>query len=264
MKVLKNHYIKCSLAAAVSILMTFSIRAEEKDNFSIKASPDKVIQNLKSGNERFVEGKSTHPNASIERLKLAGTQSQSKYAVATILACSDSRVPVELIFDAGVMDLFIVRVAGNVCNTDEIGSIEYGLCHVNTPLLVILGHSQCGAVTAVANAEQGHGHKLEKNIPPLVSSIVPPVKSTIAKNPDKHGEELVELCVEENVWKAIENLFMNSAATRNIVKSGKVKVVGAIYDVSSGKVNWLPQDKVMKILETADKNPARSISAVAE
>lgn len=99
-----------------------------------------------------------------------------------MITCSDSRVPVELVFDAGVMDIFVVRVAGNVCDTDEVGSIEYGLAHVNTPVLVVLGHTQCGAVTAVTHAVQGKGHALELNIPPLVDNIEPAVKRAMVTN----------------------------------------------------------------------------------
>jgi len=107
-----------------------------------KPSPDKVIKLLQQGNERFVSGKSKFPNMDKDRLIQAGRENQADYAYATIIACSDSRVPVEAIFDAGIMDIFVIRVAGNVCDTDEVGSIEYGLAHVNTPLMVVLGHTQ--------------------------------------------------------------------------------------------------------------------------
>lgn len=86
----------------------------------------------------------------------------------------------ERLFDAGIMDIFVIRVAGNVVDTDEAGSIEYGLSHVNTPVLVVLGHTQCDAVTAVTNMIQGHGHALERNIPPLVNNIEPAAKKAMA------------------------------------------------------------------------------------
>ncbi|MBW1744446.1 MAG: carbonic anhydrase, partial [Deltaproteobacteria bacterium] len=130
-----------------------------------KPSPDATIAMLKAGNVRFVEGKSTHTHADAARLHQAGTENQGNHAYATVITCSDSRVPVEIIFDAGIMDIFVIRVAGNVCDVDERGSIEYGLAHVNTPVLVVLGHTQCGAVTAVTQAILGHGHPLEANIP---------------------------------------------------------------------------------------------------
>ncbi len=132
---------------------------------------DQALERLKEGNARFVSGKAIHPNTDLARLIQAGKENQADHAYATIISCSDSRVPVERIFDAGIMDLFIIRVAGNVVDTDEAGSIEYGLAHVKTPLFVVLGHTQCGAVTAVTEAIQGHGHALEINIPPLVDNI---------------------------------------------------------------------------------------------
>lgn len=219
-----------------------------------KPSPDEVLEMLKQGNERYASGKAELPHRSRERMAQAGKENQGDYAYATVITCSDSRVPAELIFDAGIMDLFVVRVAGNVCNTDEIGSIEYGLAHVNTPVLVVLGHSQCGAVTAVTHALHGKGHKLERNIPPLVHSITPAVQRASKEHPRLEGDEIIPLAIEENVWEAISNLFTQSPATRELVESGKVKVVGAIYDVGTGKVSWLPQERVQELLKTVEQS----------
>ena len=229
-----------------------------------KPSPDQAINMLKEGNKRFIEQKSIHPNISSARLYQAGTENQGDHAYATVIACSDSRVPVERIFDAGVMDLFIIRVAGNVADTDEIGSIEYGLAHVNTPVLVVLGHKQCGAVTAVAHAVHGTGHALERNIPPLVDNIIPAVKRAIAAHPDDKGKAVVPYGIEENVWQGIEDLFMSSPASRELVNSGKVKVVGAIYDVGTGKVNWLNEAKTGEILKKVEADPKRAMNAMAD
>ncbi|MCK9212743.1 MAG: carbonic anhydrase [Ignavibacteriaceae bacterium] len=220
-----------------------------------KPSPDEVKKMLKEGNERFYTGKATYPHMDAARIELAGKENQGNYAYATVLSCSDSRVPVELLFDSGVMDIFVVRVAGNVCDTDEIGSIEYGLAHVNTPLLVVLGHTQCGAVTAVAHAVHGEGHKLERNIPPLVDNIIPAVKRAMKQHTEAHGEDVIPFAIEENVWQAVDDLFMKSPAVRNIVKEGKAKVIGAIYDVGTGKVKWLPLERVDKILKNVEASP---------
>jgi len=222
-----------------------------------KPSPDQVLQMLKEGNERFSSGKPAYPHGDPSRIALAGTSDQGDHAYASVLSCSDSRVPVELIFDAGIMDLFVVRVAGNVCDTDEIGSIEYGLAHVRTPVLVILGHTRCGAVTAVSQAVEGHGHKLERNIPPLVDNIVPAVKRAMEQHRGLHGEAIVPFAIEENVWQGVEDLFMKSPAVRNLVKEGKVKVVGAIYDLGTGKVEWLPQAKIGETLNLVEASPGK-------
>ncbi|PLX72190.1 MAG: hypothetical protein C0614_14015 [Desulfuromonas sp.] len=180
-----------------------------------------------------------------------------------MITCSDSRVPVERIFDAGVMDLFVVRVAGNVVDTDEAGSIEYGLAHVKTPVLVVLGHTQCGAVTAVTNAVQGHGHELERNIPPLIDNIQPAVERAMGLYPGLQGRAIIPKGIEENVWQGIEDLFMVSPASRELVRSGRVKVVGAIYNVGTGQIEWLSEAKVGQILSDADRNPMRAMEAMA-
>ncbi len=225
----------------------------------VKPNPHDVIKMLQEGNHRFYTGKSTHPHASAARLKLAGEEAQSQYAYATILTCSDSRVPVELIFDAGVMDLFVVRVAGNVCNTDEVGSIEFGLAHVHTPVLVVLGHTQCGAVTTAAHILEGSSlQRLERNIPPLIDNIIPAVKRAMKEHAELHGDAIVPYAIEENVWQSIHNLFLKSAAVRNRVKEGKVKIVGAVYDIGRGRVNWLPSSRVDEILEQVESSPDKA------
>lgn len=228
-----------------------------------KPSPDQCLSLLKAGNQRFVSGKATRPHTDAKRLAQAGKENQGDHAYATVITCSDSRVPVEAVFDAGVMDLFVIRVAGNVVDTDEAGSIEYGLAHVNTPVLVVLGHTQCGAVTAVTHAVHGHGHPLERNIPALVDNIEPAVKRAIAANPKLEGDKVIPAAIEENVWQGIEDLFMTSPATRDLVKAGQVKVVGAIYEVGTGKVNWLPEDKTGEILARVEASPKKAIEPMA-
>jgi len=228
-----------------------------------KPTPDQILEMLKEGNARFVAGTSNHPNSDNIRLTLAGRANQGDYAYATVITCSDSRVPPELIFDTGIMDIFVIRVAGNVCNTDEIGSIEYGLAHVHTPVFVLLGHTQCGAVTAVTQAIQGHGHPLERNIPPLVAPIQPAVMRAMAKHSDLEGSDILPYAIEENIWKGIEDLFMESPATRDLVNQGQVMVVGALYDVGTGEVTWLPQEKVAAILKEVEASPRRAMNAMA-
>jgi len=251
----------CLFCIAVVFQFTALVAASEQK--VKKPSPDEVLQMLKDGNGRFFSGKATYPHTSTARLSLAGKEDQGKYAYATVITCSDSRVPVELIFDAGVMDIFVIRVAGNVCDTDEIGSIEYGLAHVHTPILVVLGHTQCGAVTAVTHAVHGKGHKLERNIPPLVDNIIPAVKRAMSQHKGVQGDAIIPHAIEENVWQGIEDLFMNSPAVRNIVKEGKAKIVGAIYNVGTGKVTWLPLEKVEGILKRVEASPDKETEPMA-
>lgn len=257
----KKTLLTVLIAFLLLLLLYPSFKKKEP---SKKPYPDKIVTQLKEGNERFVSGKTEHPNTSSERLIQAGKESQGDHAYATVITCSDSRVPVERIFDAGVMDIFVIRVAGNVCDVDEVGSIEYGLAHVNTPVLVVLGHTQCGAVTAVTHVIEGKGHAIERNIPPLVDNIQPAVLRAMKQYKDVHGDAIIPYAIEENVWQSVEDLFMLSPATRNLVKAGKAKVVGAIYDVSNGKVNWLPGEKVSSILKAVEKNPKRAINPMAD
>lgn len=229
-----------------------------------KPCPMYVIKMLQEGNQRFVQGKALYPHTGADRLRLAAQEDQGDHAFATVITCSDSRVPVELLFDAGVMDIFVIRVAGNVCDTDEIGSIEYGLAHVRTPVLVVLGHTQCGAVTAVTHALEGKGHQLERNIPPLVDNIIPAVKRAMHQHQNSHGDEVIPYAIEENVWQSIEDLFMRSPASREIVKSGQAKVIGAIYDVGTGAVTWLPLEKTDEILKRVEASQKKETEAYAK
>ena len=208
-----------------------------------------AIEALKQGNARFAGGSPQHVHAGLERV--AETAANGQKPIATILGCSDSRVPIERIFDQGVGDVFVVRVAGNVADGDEIGSAEYGTGHLGTPLLVVLGHSKCGAVTAVATGALVHG-----SIPGLVENIIPAVEAAKAKHPGVTGEALVPFAAEENVFQSISDLLSKSEEIRELVKSGKLEVVGAMYDLTTGKVNWLGQHKEQAALLSAPSEGA--------
>ncbi len=216
---------------------------------SDKPDPETCKQRLKEGNTRFVEGVSEHPYSDAARLHQAGTEDQGDHAFATLLSCSDSRIPLERIFDAGIMDLFVIRVAGNVCQSSEVASIEFGLVYVKTRLLVIMGHTQCGAVTATARAADGAPLPPEDNIPLLFDAILPAVKRAQNQHPDLNMAEIIPHATIENVWQSMENLFKASPVVRNLVKSGMVQVVGAIYDVGTGHVEWLPENAATDILQ---------------
>jgi carbonic anhydrase len=153
---------------------------------------------------------------------------------ATVLACSDSRDPVELIFDRGVGDVFVVRVAGNIAGLSELATVEYGIGHLNTPVLVVMGHSKCGAVTAVAKGAELHGH-----LHALADKIQPAVDKAKAGNPEP--DELVPRCIQANVWQTIEDIIKQSSVVRSKLAEGKLSILGAIYDLDQGKVTWLGQ-----------------------
>jgi carbonic anhydrase len=193
---------------------------------------DDAVKLLKDGNLRFQESKMQHPHEGKERLAL--TAGQGQHPLATILTCSDSRVPPELIFDQGIGDIFVVRVAGNVAAGDEIGSMEYAVDHLNTPVVVVLGHSQCGAVTAVVNNE-----KVPPNIAALVAPIKPAVEKAREENPGAVKEVILNAAIKDNVWQAVTDIFQKSPIIRGKVKDGKTQVLGAVYEIDTGRVQWL-------------------------
>jgi len=194
------------------------------------ATPDQALQRLKDGNRRFVSGAPLHPNLGRERMM--ETAKGGQHPFATIISCSDSRVPVEAIFDQGVGDLFVIRVAGNVADTNEIGTSEYGSGHLGTPLLVVMGHTKCGAVTAVAK-----GEKVGGSLPKLVDNIVPAVKR--AKASGLEGDALIAAAIRENVHQSIHDLERKSKEIKHLVHEGKLRLVGAIYDIETGEVSWI-------------------------
>jgi carbonic anhydrase len=214
-------------------------------------SADAAITMLKNGNARFVIGKQDHPNQGFGRRDSTAQKGQTPFA--TVLSCSDSRVPVEVLFDQGIGDIFVIRVAGNVANIDETASIEYAADHLGTPLVVVLGHTQCGAVTAVAKKEEVHGH-----IPALVKNIVTAVDRAKKDNPKAQGEELVKASITANVWQGIEDLMKTSPILAGRVKDGKLQIVGALYTLDTGKVNWLgphpKQDQLLSAAKTEKKH----------
>lgn len=195
-------------------------------------TPDEAIKMLEQGNGRYLDNRLDHPNIGSERRALTSSEGQSPFA--TVLSCSDSRVPVELIFDRGIGDVFIVRVAGNVVGASELASIEYAVDHLGTPVFLVLGHTKCGAVHAVA----GHG-LLPGNLRCLSERILPAVEQSQKANPGLTGDDLVYQSVKNNVWKSMEDALKSSACLREKAKTGGLKVIGAVYDVHTGKIEWM-------------------------
>jgi carbonic anhydrase len=189
-----------------------------------------VLDRLKVGNARYVAGEMTFPNLGDERRCETSTKGQKP--LVTILSCADSRVPPEFIFDAGIGELFVIRVAGNVADTDEIGTAEYGAGHLHTPLIVVMGHSKCGAVTAVVNNVEVHG-----SLPKLVDNIIPAANE--ARKQGYTGDRLIRAAITANVRQSQKDLLTKSPEIRELVESGKVMLVGAVYDLHSGTIQWI-------------------------
>lgn len=219
-------------------------------------TPDEALARMQAGNQRFMAGTAQHPHADRGRLEeTAGGQAP----FATVIGCSDSRVPIEVVFDQGIGDLFVIRVAGNVCDVDEIGSIEYGVDHLATPLLVVLGHENCGAVTAVATGAEVHG-----SIPALIDNIRPAVERAEALT-GAEGSEVVSAAVVENVWQSISDLISNSPPVRQRLNAGQLKIVGAVYSLESGEVRWLGEHpRQASLLATPVPTPPHSSDPAVE
>ncbi len=187
-----------------------------------------TFEKLMAGNARFCDGGPSKMDACKERrMELSGGQ----HPVATVFSCSDSRVPPEIVFDQGLGEVFVVRVAGNVVDEVGLGSIEYGVEHLHTPLLVILGHSKCGAVTAALDA----AGEPEGNIGTILKRIRPAVEKAKASG-KKEKEEVLGMAIRENVKNTRADLLKRSKIVEELNHSGKLKIILAEYDLESGKV----------------------------
>jgi len=189
-------------------------------------SPDEALQKLMAGNQRFVQDAPLRPDQSTTRR----TQLDfSQHPFACILACSDSRVPPELIFDQGLGNLYVVRIAGNILNEDGLGSLEYAIERLQSPLIVVLGHSRCEAVSAAVNVHSASGHAGE-----IMDALKPAVRA--AK--DKHGDA-IEQATKANVELVVERLKTSKPILAEYVKTGRLKIVGGRYDLATGQVELL-------------------------
>ncbi|HEX8875705.1 MAG TPA: methyl-accepting chemotaxis protein [Phycisphaerales bacterium] len=240
-------HVRTALVASM-VLSTLALAGEVP-------SPAEALARLKEGNARFAAGKPTNPNSGTDRI---AETSKGQHPFAAVLGCADSRVPVERVFDQGIGDVFTVRVAGNVAKVDEIGSVEYAAGHMNVPLLVVLGHTKCGAVSAVAtNAKVGG------SIPGLVSNIVPAVESARKEHPDVKGEAIIPFAIEANVFETIKTMLVTSEELRHLVHEGKLQIVGGVYDIADGKVKWLGEHPNQSALLTAPAEHAEEKSTAS-
>ena len=192
-------------------------------------SPDEALQRLKDGNARFLRGESHFPTvqtAIVEEL------ADGQQPWATILGCSDSRVPPELVFDAHLGELFVVRVAGNVLGPSVYGTLQYAGAHLKTPLFVVMGHEGCGAVSAALDW-RFDGHRAKSRIELLLENIVPAIESI---DPNLPREERLQAAVEANVRHTMKVLLSTPEAQSS---TSGIRLVGALYDIDTGRVSFL-------------------------
>ena len=193
---------------------------------------DQVHRELVDGNRRFASGHPRHPHSSLSWAKRTGRLGQHPHAV--VLCCSDSRVVPEILFDQGIGDLFTVRVAGNVANEDEVGSIEYGVEHLAVPLCIVLGHTSCGAVTAVVR-----GEKLPTEIAHLVAPIRIAFEKVKALHPELKEQAMIRSTVRLTVLDTVATLMNGPKILDERIKAGQLRIEGGVYDIETGRVSWV-------------------------
>lgn len=193
---------------------------------------DAALAKLVAGNERFVRGQARFPTVQKEIL---AQLAKAQHPYATIIGCSDSRVPPELVFDAGFGELFIVRVAGAVISPEIMGTLQYAAVHLHTPLFVVLGHERCGAVQAALSVKW-EGAIERSRIARLLTSILPGLP---AFDPGQTPESQLSAAVEANVRWSMHQL-LDTPEGKERMAEGIVKLVGAVYDLTTGQVRWLP------------------------
>lgn len=199
---------------------------EEQDALT----PDMVIQSLKEGNDRFMRNDLTARDHSAQVRQSVKAQ----YPKAIVLSCVDSRVPVEDVFDRGIGDIFVARVAGNFVNEDILGSMEFACKVSGSKLVLVMGHEHCGAVkSAIDDVKLG-------NITPMLAKIKPAVENVDYQGDrTSKNQEFVHMVSESNVRNTIEKIRMNSPILKEMEDNGEIKIKGALYDMDNGKVSIL-------------------------
>ncbi|MBD1838524.1 carbonic anhydrase [Coleofasciculus sp. FACHB-64] len=216
-----------ALMAAVTGSAFWGVQANRAIAATVEPpSPDAALKRLMEGNQRFVQHKAKHPDQSEARVKEIA---QAQHPFATLLTCADSRVSAEILFDEGLGDLFDIRVAGNIVTPEVLGSLEYAVAILGTPVIMVLGHERCGAVTAAVQGER---------LPGSMNSFVKAIKPAIAKTKDESGDP-VDNAVVANVRYQIEKLKQNSTIVSERLLDDKLKIVGGRYDLDTGKVTLI-------------------------
>src|SRR6266446_1417074 len=225
----KTQLASCLVIVSLLGSSQFTGAADPAHSDQPTVAPAEAISKLKEGNGRYTNGKLQHPGQTTER-RAELTKDQHPFAV--IVSCSDSRVPPEIVFDQGLGDLFVVRVAGNVIDDHGLGSIEYAVDHLGARLIVVLGHQSCGAVQAaretIAAKSKAPGH-----IQSLVTAIQPAVEATAKGD--------LEATIKANVKDVVRALRSSTPILKAKVDSGDLRVVGAYYNLDTGAVTFLDE-----------------------
>ena len=199
-------------------------------------SPEKALQFLKEGNQRFVNNLKVNRNL----LEQVNDTREGQWPFATVLSCIDSRTSAELVFDQGLGDIFSIRIAGNFANQDILGSMEFACNVAGSKLVVVLGHTKCGALKGGLDALQIEGLGMD-NLNHLIYHFEPCIHEVIKEGEERSSknEDLLERLNVCNIKSTINDIRHQSSTLRNLEKEGKIMIVGANYDVETGVVTWL-------------------------
>jgi carbonic anhydrase len=199
-----------------------------------------ALDRLIKGNERFVSGLRS-ADALLGHVKLKQLAESGQRPFAVILSCSDSRVPVELLFDCGFGDLFVIRVAGNVVQPSQIASIEYAAKVLGSPLCVVMGHSKCGAVQAALDSETGKKVDLGPNIALLIDLIRPSVQRCLSQKEEQAGS-LIDCCIRENVRATAHEVLEKSPLLRSLAAENRFHVIETVFRLETGHVDFVVKE----------------------
>ena len=225
----KTQLASCIVIVSLLGSSQFTGAADPAHSDQPSVAPAEAISKLKEGNGRYTGGNLQHPGQTAERrIELA----KSQHPFATIVDCSDSRVPPEILFDQGLGDLFIFRVAGNVIDDHGLGSIEYAVDHLGVRLIVVLGHQRCGAVQAAKETIAAKG-KAPGHIESLVTAIKPAVEAT--------AKDDLDTTIKANVKNVVKALRSSTPILKAEVDSGKIQVIGGYYSLDTGAVTFLDE-----------------------
>ena len=225
----KTHIATCLMIISFAGTNLFVEAADPAHPDQPSVAPTEAISKLKEGNGRYTSGNLQHPGQTTER-RAELTKTQHPFAI--VLSCSDSRVPPEIVFDQGLGDLFVVRVAGNVINDEGLGSIEYAVDHLGSRLIVVLGHQSCGAVKAARETIAAKG-KAPGHIHSLVTAIKPAVEATASGD--------LEATIKANVKHVVNALRSSTPILKAKVDSGEIQVIGGYYSLDTGAVTLLDE-----------------------
>jgi len=199
-----------------------------------------ALERLRDGNRRFISNEISEEVLAIREHRAGAAAPQNPFAI--ILACSDSRVPTELIFDQGIGDLFVIRVAGNIVAPSQIGSIEYAAKQFGTRLVVVLGHSNCGAIIATLRELALKESHRSPNLRAIVDRIRPALDPVLEEYYDVEDETVVASCVHANVQASVDGLQHGSLILEQLIEAKELNIIGAEYSIETGYIDFFESD----------------------